>query len=188
MRQNRPAQSGFFAPRFLLGVTLFLAGTFLAFLSFAAAPSRLPDQAVAVQKIAPWVIEHTANGNEAEFLVVLADQADLQGAKAVTTKEEKGRYVRNALWEKAQATQSPLLKWLEERKIEHRSYYIVNLVWVKAGIDVATALAARPDVLRVEGNPQISNDLEPVSEGKAASQPDSTDSIEQGITLSLIHI
>ena len=31
-------------------------------------------------KIAPWVLEHTANGENAEFFVVLADQADLSGA------------------------------------------------------------------------------------------------------------
>jgi hypothetical protein len=29
-------------------------------------------------KMAPWVIEHTANGQQAEFFVVLADQADLR--------------------------------------------------------------------------------------------------------------
>jgi subtilisin family serine protease len=181
MRKNRPSHSGFLNPRFLLGFALFSAGTFLAFLSFAAAPSRIPDQIAAMQKIAPWVIERTANGNEAEFLVVLVAQADLQGAKAVKTKEEKGRYVRNALWEKAQATQSPLLKWLEERKIEHRSYYIVNLVWVKAGIDVAVTLAARPDVLRVEGNPKIRNVPDPLPEEKSASRPDSITAIEPGI-------
>ena len=32
------------------------------------------------QKIAPWVMEHTANGQQAEFFVVLADQADLSQA------------------------------------------------------------------------------------------------------------
>lgn len=181
MRKNRPAQSGFFNPRFLLGVALFLAGTFLAFLSFAAAPSRLPDQ-MALKKVAPWVIEHTANGNEAEFLVVLTDQADLQGAKTFETKEEKGRYVRSALWEKAQATQGPLIKWLEERNLEHRSFYIVNAVWVKAGNDMAMTLAARPDVLRVEGNPLIHHDFEPIAGEKSQSQPNSIESIEPGIT------
>src|SRR5690349_3509092 len=33
-------------------------------------------------KIAPWVIAHTPNGQEAEFFVVLADQANLNGAAA----------------------------------------------------------------------------------------------------------
>lgn len=32
------------------------------------------------QKIALWVMEHTANGQQAEFFVVLTDQADLSEA------------------------------------------------------------------------------------------------------------
>ena len=37
-------------------------------------------------KIAPWVIEHTANGQQAEFFVVLADQADLRRAATLAHK------------------------------------------------------------------------------------------------------
>ena len=37
----------------------------------------------AANKIAPWVMEHTANGQEAEFFVVLADQADLSPARPI---------------------------------------------------------------------------------------------------------
>ena len=37
-------------------------------------------------KIARWVIQHTANGQQAEFFVVLADQADLSGAAVLATK------------------------------------------------------------------------------------------------------
>src|SRR5262249_1459089 len=48
-------------------------------------------------KIAPWVIEHTANGQKTEFFVVLSNQADLSGAAALTTKIEKGRYVYETL-------------------------------------------------------------------------------------------
>ena len=135
-----------------------------------------------MSKIAPWVIQHTAGGKEAEFLVVLRDQADLSAAAALTTKQEKGRYVRDVLWNKAQATQAPLLTWLRERNIEHRSYYIVNLIWVKANFDVALELAARPDVLRVEGNPRVRGipDIRPVQE--ETSQPQRVTTIEPGIT------
>src|SRR6266850_1025653 len=37
------------------------------------------------QKIASWVMEHTANGQHAEFFVVLADQADLSPAANLPT-------------------------------------------------------------------------------------------------------
>ncbi len=108
-------------------------------------------------KIAPWVIAQTADGAQAEFLVVLADQADLRGAQTLATKQEKGRYVRDALWNKAQTTQPALLNWLRQQQVEYRSFYIVNAIWVKGGRGLALALAARPDVARVEGNPEIHN-------------------------------
>src|SRR4029077_15711838 len=82
-------------------------------------------------KITPWVIEHTATRQAAEFFVVLPDQADLSGAAALRTKAEKGRYVYDALWNKSQASQRPILQWLRERGIEHRSFYIVNAILVK---------------------------------------------------------
>ena len=102
-------------------------------------------------------MEHTANGQQAEFLVVLADQADLSGAANLPTKAEKGRFVYETLLKKAQTTQEPILQWLRERGIDYQSFYIVNAVLVKADRQLAEALAARPDVARIEGNPRIQN-------------------------------
>ena len=65
--------------------------------------------------IAPWVMEHTAKNQQAEFFVVLADQADLSQAASLQTKAEKGRYVYGALLTKSQTTQGPILQWLRER-------------------------------------------------------------------------
>ena len=61
-------------------------------------------------KIAPWVVEQTANGHRAEFMVVLADQADVSGATMLRAKIDKGRFVRDALWNKAHTTQGPILQ------------------------------------------------------------------------------
>ena len=116
-------------------------------------------------------MEHTANGQQAEFFVVLADQADLSQAAALPTKAEKGRYVYNSLLNKSQSTQGPILQWLRERGLEHRSFYIVNAILVKGSREVAETLAARPDVARVEGNPRIQNDLPQVSTVDAVLQP-----------------
>jgi serine protease AprX len=135
-------------------------------------------------KIASWVIERTTDGREAEFLVVLKDQADLSPAKQLRTKTEKGRFVRDTLLAKAQASQQPILRWLEERNIEHRSFYIVNLIWVKANRAVASTLAARPDVLRIEGNPRIKNVENPLPETASTAQPNALATVEQGITYS----
>src|SRR6266508_29723 len=139
-----------------------------------------PNQSVAAQKIAPWVTEHTANGQQAEFFVVLADQADLSPAAALGTKAEKGRFVYGALWNKAQTTQAPILQWLRERGVEYQSFYIVNGILVKGSQEIAQALASRPDVARVEGNPVIQNPLPEAVE--APVQPEAPVTVEPGIT------
>src|SRR5712691_12553552 len=74
--------------------SLFIAAAAIAAMA-AIASSRATsqgnslEQTASATKIAPWVMEHTADGQEAEFLVVLTDQADLGGAAALPTKNEK---------------------------------------------------------------------------------------------------
>ena len=129
--------------------SLLLLAAFVAVLG-AIASSRQP--AVAAPgggagpfqsgKIAQWVLEHTANGQQSEFFVVLTDQADLGPAASLQTKAEKGRFVYSTLLNKAQTTQGPILQWLRERGLEHRSFYIVNGILVKGTRQVVEALAA----------------------------------------------
>jgi subtilisin family serine protease len=134
-------------------------------------------------KIAPWVLERTANGRSAEFFVVLADQADLSGAINLATKAEKGRHVYEALRNKSQATQGPIHQWLRERGIEHRSFYILNAVLVKGSREVADALANRQDVARIEGNPHIQNSLpETTASLGGLSLPHNPQTVEPNIT------
>jgi subtilisin family serine protease len=134
------------------------------------------------EKIAPWVLAHTAGGAEAEFLVVLATQADLSSAARLHTKAEKGRYVYETLWRTAQTSQAPLLKWLAARGVEHRPYYIVNLIWVKGDAALAQALAARSDVARIEGNPRIQNVLPQPARPRDALLAAAPTAIEPNIT------
>jgi serine protease AprX len=167
---------------------LFLAAAVAAALG-AVASSRAvnqassPEQAAALRKIAPWVTQHTAGGKQAEFMIVLADQADLSRAATLPTKNEKERFVHDTLWNKSQTTQGPILQWLRERGIEHRSFYLVNAVLVKGSQEIAETLAARPDVARVEGNPHIQNSFpQPGPSVEAPSQPELPKTIEPGIS------
>src|SRR5436305_787473 len=132
-------------------------------------------------RIAPWVIEQAANARRAELIVVLSDQADLSGAAMLRTRIDKARFVHDVLWNKTQTTQGPILQWLRERGIEHRSFYIVNALWVKGDLAVAEALAARTDVVRVEGNPRIQNFPQGVGAIESRSQPNSPETVEPGI-------
>src|SRR5438094_10063991 len=85
-----------------------------------AVGQRIGGNAVNIaNKIAPWVVEHTAYGQQADFFVVLAERADLRPADNLATKTEKGRVVYRTLLEKARTTHGPILQWLRDRNIDH---------------------------------------------------------------------
>ena len=179
MKKKSQSQSGFFKLRVILGVLFCFVGIVIALLGLGKASAQPRKPLDPISKIAPWVIDHTANGQHAEFFVVLGDQADLSGAATLPTKADKGRFVYQTLLEKAQSTQEPILQWLRERNIEHRSFYIVNAILVKGDRQLAETLAVRPDVARVTGNPHIHNDLP--QRGPIEESPSRPATIEPGI-------
>ena len=167
--------------------SLFLVATVVvlvaAVTSSDAVGQRVGGNAVNIaNKIAPWVVEHTVYGQQAQFFVVLADRADLSPAANLPTQPEKGRFVYQTLLQKARTTQGPTLEWLRERNIEHQPFYIVNAILVKGTREIAETLAARADVARVEGNPLIHNNLpQPERVTEAPSNPQAPKTIEPGI-------
>jgi subtilisin family serine protease len=130
----------------------FAACALTAAVAALPASGAVPD---ATGKITPWTLERTAGGAEAEFLVVMADQADLSPAAALATKSAKGRFVYDALYAQAERSQAGARALLEARGAAYRSYYIVNAIWVRGDRALADALAVRPDVARIVGNPEM---------------------------------
>jgi subtilisin family serine protease len=87
-----------------------------------------------------------------EFLVILSEQADLSGAAALKTKDAKGRYVFEHLTEVARRTQLPILKTIRERGLEHRPFWIANMIWVRGDLPAIQSLAQREDTARIVAN------------------------------------
>lgn len=131
----------------LLILTLILSG----------APARA-DDAAWQDKVDPWVLQTGANG-PTEFLVFLADQADVSAAAQLATKAERGEYVYRTLSQHAERTQGPVRRALQERGVEFRPYWVANMIWVRGGLDVVQALAERSDVARINANPQVKLDV-----------------------------
>lgn len=131
----------------------------LAVLAMPAASQSAPGPpeaaATALAKVSDWVLRTTEAGRETDFLVVHTGQADLSGAASLPTREEKGRFVLNALRRTAEETQAPLLTLLKNLGVPHRSFFIVNAIAVTGRRDLALLLAARGDVARVEGDPLV---------------------------------
>ena len=126
-----------------------------AFCLGAAAQEAAPPPA---GKVDPGVLDAVSAGR-AEFLVVLAAQADLSEASAIRGKEAKGRFVVERLRETARQTQGPLLKELASLGAETRPFWIVNMIWVRGGDAAVRAMALRPDVVRVAANPVVHSEL-----------------------------
>jgi len=117
-----------------------------------------------VSKIAPRVMNETANGGMTEAVVVLSEQADLSAAAALHTKLEKGRYVVDTLRAVANRTQGPIKALLQQRGIAYQSFYIVNMIKITGDRNLMQELAARPDVERIDANPHVRT-LLPVQTG-----------------------
>jgi serine protease AprX len=135
-------------------------------------------------KISPWTLARTAEGAEAEFLVVLAEQADLSAADALPTKAAKGRFVYDTLYRQAERTQRGVRSLLDASGADYRSFYVVNALWVRGDRALADALAARPDVARVIGNPKV-RVVQPVVDGPLEESAGRTDAplvLEEGVT------
>jgi len=130
-------------------------------------------------KVDPWVLD-SGRSQETEFLVFLDDQADLSAAAQLPTKEAKGQYVFQTLTEIASRAQVPVLDDLRSRGIEHRAYWIANMIWVRSGIDTVQAMAERSDVAHIYANPSVRVDEIPRLPG---DDPESPESVEWNIAL-----
>src|SRR5437773_11144988 len=114
MKNKTASKNGFFTFRVLVGVLLCFAAIMVVLFALGKASAQPRTAPAPASKIASWVMEHTANGQHAEFFIELADQADLSGSANLPTKAEKGRFVYQTLLKKAQTTQEPILQWLRQ--------------------------------------------------------------------------
>ena len=130
-------------------------------------------------KISMRVLSETAHGNASEALIVLSEQADLRPAAALRTKEEKGRFVVNALRSVASRTQAPIIAMLEKRGIAYESFWVVNMIHVTGNRALMNDLAARADVRQIDANPHVRTNL-PLP--GAVESPEVVNGIEWNVT------
>jgi hypothetical protein len=122
------------------------------------------------EKVDPWVLDTLAHGEKAEFFVFLERQADLSAADSLPSKRAKGRYVFETLSRVASETQGPLLETLSQRGVEHRSFWVANMIWARGDSGLVRELASRREVTRIHANPSVAFDRpEMVPRARSAS-------------------
>ncbi len=130
-------------------------------------------------KVDPWV-DATSRRGDTEFLVLLTEQADLTPADSLESKSAKGVFVVTALTETAERSQRPILEQLTALGVEHRPYWVANMIWVRGDRDTIEIMARRDDVARVSANPAVRMDEPPAM---PPDDPGAPDSVEWNIAL-----
>lgn len=116
-------------------------------------------------RVDPWVLETAERRGNTEFLVVLEEQADLTEAGQLYSKEAKGWFVFLTLRDHAARTQKGVLQELAALGVEHRPFWVANMIWVRGDVSVVERMASRADVSRVAANPQVRVDLPEMEQG-----------------------
>ncbi len=148
-----------------------LFGIFLALASGAASSPTLSaeeSQSMLSNKIDLSILDSMDNNGQIEFIVFLANQADLTEADYLPTKAEKGAYVFNSLTQAALQDQTSLLEYLGSQDAHYRSYWVANMIWVSGDSHLLVDLASRQDVAHLYANPRI--ELKLPKPGKIASE------------------
>jgi subtilisin family serine protease len=88
-----------------------------------------------------------------ECLLILKEQADVNWADKIATKEQKGEYVFSTLKNHVAKKQLRLIDFLKNKKIEHHGFFIVNAIYVKTTLENIRALANFSEITVIADNP-----------------------------------
>ncbi|GAP08908.1 hypothetical protein BECAL_00039 [Bellilinea caldifistulae] len=99
--------------------------------SGAALAQDLPPASAGVE-VQSEVLEALAEDGRADFILVMAEQADLSAAYTMDW-ESRGWYVYNMLKETAERTQAPVIAALEAAGVRYQSFISGNEIYVFDG-------------------------------------------------------
>lgn len=115
-------------------------------------PARVPAGPAGPAGIEAPVLADLRERGAAPVLVLLAEQADLRAAAGLADAEARGRYVYETLRAHAERSQAGIREVLQTRGVPLQPFWVANAVAAVADADTVAALAARPDVRRIESN------------------------------------
>jgi subtilisin family serine protease len=152
--QKKPAtESGFFNVRTLTGCAFFCAASMLAFYSFAAPAPSNSDAVPALD--ANWqakvdaAVLAAATAGQTEFLIYMAQQADLSASRPGMTKDEKAQYVHAQLTTTAASTQGGVKQILNQLGAPYQAFWVSNTISAKGNLAVVQAVASLPEVAAI---------------------------------------
>ncbi|MHB0987876.1 MAG: S8 family serine peptidase [Bellilinea sp.] len=141
-------------------ILLLTVGIGLALPQPAAAQGVTPPQGERVDR---QVLETLAASGSADFVIEMAEQADLSAAYAISDWNERGQYVVDTLKATAERSQKDAIGQLNRQGARFTSYFVSNVIVVRGGSQRALdAVQNLPGVARVRAPVVVR--LEPVKE------------------------
>ncbi|HEV7397770.1 MAG TPA: S8 family serine peptidase [Pyrinomonadaceae bacterium] len=144
--------------------------------------SKLPSLIVnSTSKISPAVLTETDNGASASTVIMLADQVDVSPANQMEDQDARGWYVYRTLTEHAERTQQGIKQFLKSRNVPYQSFWAANMIVATLDRKLVEALAARPDVARLDSN-KPTRWIEDPELFKTSPAPNAPEAVEWGVT------
>lgn len=86
------------------------------------------------------------------FWIVLKDQADLKAGLRLNDWKARGEFVHRTLTAVAERSQQPLRRLLQQARVPHQAFWIINAISVTGDQALIDELAARPEVLEIRAD------------------------------------
>jgi serine protease AprX len=139
-----------------LGIVALAATVWFA-VAQAAPREPLPaaQDAARFDKVSPALLAEASVEGVSEFILYLDEQADLRELGPHQARVERGALAVERLRAVAADAQADILASLAARGIEHRSFWVANLIWVRGDLNLALELAASTRVARVLPNTRV---------------------------------
>lgn len=126
-------------------------------------------------------LQAMAQGNgRADTLIELSAQAPVALLRQDGDYLARRRNLVDTLRATADVSQEPLRRWLDDRGIAYRSFWIVNMIQAQLTPEQIRELAARSDVTRLDGNrPQV---LRLPTPPAMPMRPEAVEAVEWGVS------
>jgi len=122
-------------------------------------PVPAAQDAAWFDKVSPALLAEASVEEVSEFILFLDEQADLRELGPHQARVERGALAVERLRAVAADAQADILASLAVRGIEHRSFWVANLIWVRGDLNLAFELAASTRVARVLPNTRLKMEL-----------------------------
>lgn len=110
-----------------------------------SAVAQAPDQHL--EKVENKVLDALSTKGTSDYVIQMAEKADLSKAYAIKDWNERGWYVYNTLREVAARTQRPVIEILEKQGIKYQSFFAGNEIAVYgSGLSTLTGITSLQEV------------------------------------------